>query len=414
MLKAISNGGFSLLEKLVTRSFIQKMILKLPFNQIQKGSLTLELFGATHRFEGVEPGYHADLVLKKPFRAYLLMKTQGELGFAQAYFEHAVDSHSLYQLMHLVYQNQAVLDDLLANTKFNLWHLWQHKKRHNSIENSRKNISYHYDLGNDFYQMWLDKTMSYSSAIFSRDDQTLEEAQQQKYQRLIKEIDLKAGQDVLEIGCGWGGFMEAAIHKGAAIKGLTLSIEQRDFALRRLQNQAVDGQFEVVLQDYRHEVQQYDHIVSIEMFEAVGKEYWDVYFAKLNECLKDHGKVALQVITINERFAELYQDNVDFIQTYIFPGGLLPSLTQLKQLATKHGFKVDNVFDFGQDYAKTCRLWKQDFNKHSQTLLEQGYDKSFQKMWNYYLDYCTVGFETQHSSVVQLTLSKQERVEEAL
>ena len=210
--------------------------------------------------------------------------------------------------------------------------------------------------------------------------------------------------------CGWGGFMEAAIAKGAKVKGLTLSTEQREFAIKRLQNQAEALQYDVALQDYRHETQQYDHIVSIEMFEAVGKEYWDVYFEKLNECLKEDGKVALQVIIIDEKFAEHYQSNVDFIQTYIFPGGLLPSLTQLKQLATKHGFKVDNVFDFGQDYAKTCQIWKQDFNKHGQALLEQGYDAQFQKMWNYYLDYCTVGFETKHSSVVQLTLSKLEQI----
>ena len=410
MLKAISNSGFTLLEKMVTPSFVQKMILKLPFNQLVKGSLTLELFGEAHRFQGSEAGPHAELILKNPFRAYWLMKTQGELGFAQAYFEQAVETNSLYNLMQLVYQNQAVLDDLLANKKFNLWHLWQHRKRHNSVENSRKNISYHYDLGNGFYQKWLDQTMSYSSAIFSDSEQDLASAQHKKYQRLIDEIDLKAGQSVLEIGCGWGGFMEAAVRKGALVKGLTLSTEQRDFAINRLQSQAAEPQYQVALQDYRHETQQYDHIVSIEMFEAVGKEYWDVYFEKLNECLKDDGKVALQVITINEKFAEHYQSNVDFIQTYIFPGGLLPSLTQLKKLAAKHGFHVDNVFDFGQDYAKTCQLWKQDFNKHSQTLLEQGYDAKFQRMWNYYLDYCTVGFETKHSSVVQLTLTKLEQI----
>jgi len=410
MLKAISNSGFTLLEKMVTPSLVQKLILKLPFNQIVKGSLTIELFGETHRFQGLETGLHAELTLKNPFRAYWLMKTQGELGFAQAYFEHAVETHSLYNLMQLVYQNQAVLDGLLANKRFNLWHLWQHRKRHNSLENSRKNISYHYDLGNDFYQKWLDKTMSYSSAIFSDSNQDLASAQHKKYQRLIDEMDLQAGQSVLEIGCGWGGFMEAALDKGATVKGLTLSTEQRDFAINRLQPKVSEHQYEVALQDYRHETQQYDHIVSIEMFEAVGKEYWDVYFQKLNECLKDDGKVALQVITINEAFAERYQSNVDFIQTYIFPGGLLPSLTQLKQLAKKHSFKVSNVFDFGQDYAKTCQLWKQDFNKHSQTLLEQGYDAKFQRMWNYYLDYCTVGFETKHSSVVQLTLSKLEQI----
>ncbi|MDA3807982.1 MAG: cyclopropane-fatty-acyl-phospholipid synthase [Thiomicrorhabdus sp.] len=410
MLKAISNSGLNLIGKMVTPTFIKKMILKLPFNQIKQGNLTLNLLGKSYRFEGEVPGSHAELTLLKPFRAYWLMKTQGELGFAQAYFEDAVETHSLYHLMHLVYQNQALMDRLLANTTFNLWHLWQHRKRHNSVENSRKNISYHYDLGNKFYQAWLDQTMSYSSGLFMDGSESLAQSQQQKYQRLLDELELKGGEKILEIGCGWGGFMEAALQKGASVKGLTLSTEQRDFALQRLQSHASADRFEVALQDYRHETLQYDHIVSIEMFEAVGEAYWDTYFEQLNHCLKPNGKAALQVITINEAFAEHYQSNVDFIQTYIFPGGLLPSLTQLKQLASKHGFKVDNVLDFGQNYAKTCQLWKQDFNQHSDALLSLGYDRQFQKMWNYYLDYCTVGFETEHSSVVQLTLTKVEQV----
>lgn len=410
MLKTTSNSGLNLIQKMVTPAFIKKMILKLPFNQIKQGSLTLNLLGESYRFEGQLPGAHAELTLLKPFRAYWLMKTQGELGFAQAYFEHAVETHSLYHLMHLVYQNQVVMDRLLANTTFNLWHLWQHRKRHNSVANSRKNIAFHYDLGNSFYQAWLDQTMSYSSGLFSNGSESLAQAQQQKYQRLLNELVLKGGEKILEIGCGWGGLMEAALEQGATVKGLTLSTEQRDFALQRLQAKATSDRFEVALQDYRHETQQYDHIVSIEMFEAVGQAYWDTYFKQLNLCLKPNGKAALQVITINEDFAEHYQANVDFIQTYIFPGGLLPSLTQLKQLAAKHGFKVDSIVDFGQDYAKTCQLWKQAFNQQSEALLAQGYDRPFQKMWNYYLDYCTVGFETEHSSVVQLTLSKVEQV----
>ena len=406
MLKTISNSGFYLLEKLVAPSLVQKMILKMPFNQLEKGSLTINLFGETHRFEGAQAGPHAELMLKKPFRAYWLMKTQGELGFAQAYFEGAVDTNSLYHLMHLVYKNQAELNDLLSHTKFNLWHLWQHRKRHNSLENSRKNISYHYDLGNDFYQVWLDKTMSYSSAIFSSPTQSFEDAQQAKYNRLLNELNLKGGERLLEIGCGWGGLMETALKQGAKVKGLTLSTEQRDFAQQRLEAFADPDYFEVALQDYRHETQQYDHIVSIEMFEAVGKEYWQAYFEQLNKSLKPNGKAAMQVITIDEAHAEEYQANVDFIQTYIFPGGLLPSLTQLKEMAAQHGFKVSNVFDFGEDYAKTCQIWKQAFNKNSQSLSQMGYDARFQKKWNYYLDYCTVGFETKHSSVVQLTLTK--------
>ncbi len=407
MLKTISNSGWNLIGKMVTPSWVKKRVLKLPFSQIKLGSLTLNILGESYRFDGKASGPHAELTLIKPLRAYWLLKTQGELGFAQAYFENAVETNSLHHLMQLMYQNRTVMDRLLANKTFNLWHLWQHRKRHNSIKNSRKNISYHYDLGNRFYQAWLDSTMSYSSGLFIDGSESLAQAQQQKYQRLLDELSLTGDEKILEIGCGWGGLMEAALERGVSIKGLTLSTEQRDYAHQRLKRHTNANRFEVALQDYRHETEQYDHIVSIEMFEAVGQAYWDTYFAQLNRNLKPNGKAALQVITIHDEFAEHYQSNVDFIQTYIFPGGLLPSLTQLKQLASKHGFTVNNVLDFGQDYAKTCQLWKQEFNQRSEVLLSQGYDRRFQKMWNYYLDYCTVGFETQHSSVVQLILQKE-------
>ena len=406
MLKTLSQTKASWLERLVHPSLIKKFILNLPFKHIQKGSITLSLYGETHRFEGPQAGRHAELAIHNPLRTYWLLKTQGELGFAQAYFEHALDTHSLYQLMHLASDNQAVFDKLLSNKFLNLWQLWQHRSRHNSVKNSRKNISYHYDLGNDFYSRWLDNTMSYSSAIFDNEHTTLEAAQHRKYQRLLDALNIEAGDQLLEIGCGWGGLMEAALKRGAFVKGLTLSEEQQKYAIQRLESQADESRFEVALQDYRHETQQYDHIVSIEMFEAVGKEYWHSYFEQLQNCLKPHGKAALQIITIDESVADSYQADVDFIQTYIFPGGVLPSLTQLRNLATQHGFWVDDVYEFGKDYAKTCQLWKHDFNQQSDLLHNMGFDRKFQKMWNYYLDYCTVGFETGRISVHQLVLSK--------
>ncbi|MBN2865635.1 MAG: class I SAM-dependent methyltransferase [Thiotrichales bacterium] len=406
MLKTLSQSKVSWLERLVHPTLIKKFVLNLPFKHIQKGSITLTLYGESYRFEGPEAGRHAELNLLNPLRTYWLLKTQGELGFAQAYFEHAVDTHSLYQLMHLAIENQSVFKQLLSNKALNLWQLWQHRSRHNSVQNSRKNISYHYDLGNDFYSRWLDKTMSYSSGIFAFPNQDLASAQHHKYARLLDCLDVQPNDHLLEIGCGWGGLMEAALDRGAQIKGLTLSEEQQKYAQKRLESHAAKDVFEVALQDYRHETAQYDHIVSIEMFEAVGKEYWHSYFEQLQNCLKPHGKVALQIITIDESIAESYQADVDFIQTYIFPGGLLPSLTQLKNLATLHGFWVEDVFAFGQDYAKTCQLWKHDFNQHSELLQNMGFDRKFQKMWNYYLDYCSVGFETGQISVHQLILSK--------
>ena len=409
MLKSVSDPRQSFVSKLFTPFSIKQWVLKLPFDKLQKGSLTLDLFGETYRFEGQQAGIHADLIILKPFRAYWLMKTQGELGFAQAYFEHAIDTRSLYSLMHLGYENQQALAGLLSHKTLNKLHLVKHRKRHNSEHNSKKNISYHYDLGNVFYQKWLDKTMSYSSGIFEASDDTLEQAQQQKYARLVEQLNAKPGDEVLEIGCGWGGMMEALLEKKVKVKGLTLSKEQQLYAQQRL-NRFYKDDYEVAYQDYRHEIHQYDHIVSIEMFEAVGKEYWNTYFQTLNNTLKLDGNAALQVITINEQYAQEYQSSVDFIQTYIFPGGLLPSVEQLKSLAKKHGFELTNLYEFGYDYAKTCLLWKEAFNDNSVELKQKGYDQKFQKMWNYYLDYCAVGFETQHISVHQLTLKKVEAI----
>lgn len=404
--KALTQSKPSWIERLIHPALIKKFILNLPFKALEKGSITLTLYGETHRFEGKQAGRHAELNIINPLRTYWLLKTQGELGFAQAYFENALETHSLYQIMHLANENESVLSDLLSNKTLNLWQLWQHRSRHNSVSNSRTNISFHYDLGNDFYSRWLDKTKSYSSAIFAKADEDMATAQQRKYDRLLDCLDVQPGDNLLEIGCGWGGMMESALARGASIKGLTLSQEQQKFATLRLEKLAPSAQFEVALQDYRHETQQYDHIVSIEMFEAVGKEYWNSYFEQLQNCLKPHGKVALQIITIDESVAESYQSNVDFIQTYIFPGGLLPSLTQLKNLATLHGFYVEDVYAFGQDYAKTCQMWKHDFNQQSDVLNNMGFDRKFQKTWNYYLDYCTVGFESERISVHQLVLSK--------
>jgi len=395
-----------LVEKLIHPAWVKKALLSLPFDELKKGSLTITIADESVRYDSKETGHHAELIIDKPFRAYWLLKTQGELGFAQAYYEGAIDTNSLYKLMHLAYDNQSLFDSLLSNKTLNVWQLWQHRRRHNSVDNSRKNISFHYDLGNDFYQAWLDQTMTYSSALFTDNDETHEQAQANKYQRILDELKLQGGESILEVGCGWGGFMEAAVNQGCKVKGLTLSKEQQKFAISRLSNQASPKQFDVALQDYRHETQTYDHIVSIEMFEAVGKEYWQSYFEMLKKSLNTNGTAVVQVITIDEQHADYYQNNVDFIQTYIFPGGLLPSVEQFSEMAKQAGLEVENIFEFGQDYAKTCQLWKADFNRQSEKLESMGYDNAFQRLWNYYLDYCTIGFETKHSSVHQFTLKQ--------
>lgn len=406
MLKANSIQGRSVFERVMPSKLIKKFILNLPFNRIVNGTLNLNLFGETHRFVGENSGHHGELTIVQPLRAYWLIKSQGELGFVQAYHEGVIDTNSLYQLLYVGYENRQVFAGLLDHKSFATFKLWKHRKQHNSVGNSRKNISYHYDLGNDFYALWLDHTMSYSSAMFTDQTDTLEEAQDYKYQQLLDQLDMSKQPHILEIGCGWGGLMDKALSQGAQVTGLTLSAEQKKYADGRLREKFSPKDFQIKLQDYRHETQQYDHIVSIEMFEAVGKEYWQNYFEQLNRCLKPGGKAALQVITINDEAAENYQNSVDFIQAYIFPGGLLPSVAQLKSLAAEYGFNMPHLQEFGEDYAVTCQLWKKAFNRKSDQLLNMGYDESFQRIWNYYLDYCTVGFETGHISVHQLVLQK--------
>ncbi len=394
------------LQDLSSTPKLAAILLKyLPFERIRYGSLTVSIGEQERRFTGNKAGVHAELTIKNPLKFIWLFSSQGELGFAKAYADQLIDTPCLYTLLRLGEANeQALSDTRLGYNWFYQRFLKRHRENHNSIENSRENISAHYDLGNDFYQLWLDKTMSYSSALFAERGQPMEQAQANKYQRILDELDWQADDHILEIGCGWGGFAERAAEQGCNVTGITLSTEQLEFANQRMQRQGLAERAQLQLMDYRHQQGQFDHIVSIEMFEAVGKEYWHDYFTQLKRLLKEGGKAVLQVITIEDLRAERYQDDVDFIQMFIFPGGLLPSKQQLHALAQEHGFKVTNELAFGQDYARTLQLWQQTFNTQSEQLLELGYDQRFQRIWRYYLDYCRVGFETQSTDVVQLTL----------
>lgn len=381
------------------------LLKHLPFDRLQHGSLTVSIGDQQRRFNGANAGVHAELVIHKPLKFIWLFSSQGELGFAKAYAEQLIDTPCLHTLLQLGAINEQALSD--TRLGFNWFYqrlLKRHRSNHNSIENSRDNISAHYDLGNDFYQLWLDETMSYSSALFSQPEQTMAQAQVNKYQRILDQLDWQDGDHILEIGCGWGGFAECAAQQGCKVTGITLSSEQLEFAQQRMQRQGLVGQAQLQLMDYRHQQGQFDHIVSIEMFEAVGKEYWHEYFTQLKRLLKKDGKAVLQIITIEDARAERYQNDVDFIQMFIFPGGLLPSKQQLHQLAQEHGFSISNELSFGQDYARTLQLWQADFAEHRDELLALGYDQRFQRIWRYYLDYCRVGFETQSTDVVQLTL----------
>jgi cyclopropane-fatty-acyl-phospholipid synthase len=277
----------------------------------------------------------------------------------------------------------------------------------NTRDQAKKNISYHYDLGNEFYSLWLDDTMTYSSALFETGQESLEKAQTLKYKSMVDQMGAQPGDHVLEIGCGWGGFAEyAAKERGLKVTGLTISKEQYDYAVDRMKRAGVADMVDIKLQDYRDEEGHYDGIASIEMFEAVGEKYWPVYFETLRDRLKPGKNATLQIITVEDHRFETYRKSVDFIQKYIFPGGMLPSPSVLRAEVEKSGLKVAKSIEFGESYSQTLRRWYDVFNKRWDDVSLLGFDGRFRRMWNFYLTSCAAGFHAGSIDVTQITVTK--------
>ncbi|RAU17638.1 SAM-dependent methyltransferase [Nitrincola tibetensis] len=375
---------------------------RLCFNTVMKhlphldfGTLLLTLpsgqtltFG--HQHEG-EPRAEIRLHSLKPLRRFL---QGGQLGVAESYMAGEWDCPDLVALVQWALGNEAKMPELNNGKAWiRVLNRLIHLKRSNTKKGSRKNIAYHYDLGNDFYQLWLDESMTYSAALFAHENQSLHEAQLNKYRRIAEMLDLKPGQQLLEVGCGWGGFAVFAAHEfGVKVHGITLSQEQLAFARARIETAKLDHLCSFSLTDYRDVDAQYDHIVSIEMFEAVGEEHWDTYFTQLKNCLRPGGKAILQIISIDEARFEEYRRNPDFIQRYIFPGGMLPSPERLTLAAAQQGFDITDEVLFGLDYATTLARWRHRFIEQWPRIQAQGFDDRFRRMWLYYLAYCEGGF----------------------
>jgi cyclopropane-fatty-acyl-phospholipid synthase len=286
-----------------------------------------------------------------------------------------------------------------------------HLLRPNSVTTSRRNISEHYDLGNDFYSLWLDETMTYSSALFARPDQSLADAQWAKYEALCQKLELKPGDHVLEIGCGWGGFCtHAAREHGCRVTAVTISEEQHKFATERVAREGLSDRIEIRLQDYRHVTGQFDKIASIEMLEAVGDAYLETYFAKCHEVLKPDGLLAFQVITVPDCRHGALKKGVDWIQKHIFPGSLLLSVGRLNEAVNKTGdLSMAGLHDFGLSYARTLNLWFERFNEQWDAVARQGFSESFRRKWNFYLKYCESAFATRNISVIQAVYHRPNR-----
>jgi cyclopropane-fatty-acyl-phospholipid synthase len=338
----------------------------------------------------------------------------GDIGFAESYIAGEWDSPDLSGLLTLLLAERSEIERLVYGT---WWGQWAHRLRHalnrNTRRGSARNVHAHYDLGNGFYKLWLDETMNYSSAWFDGDPaRPLPEAQRAKMRRALAEAGAGPGQRVLEIGCGWGSLATmAGTEFGAQVTGVTLSTEQLAWGTRQLDEAGLAGRCALRLQDYRdlgaqHAAEPFDAVVSIEMFEAVGREYWDGYFRTVRSKLKPGGRACIQSITIRDDLFDRYVRSTDFIQQYIFPGGLLPSISQFEAQARRHGFSVERRLAFGADYAETLRRWRVAFLERAQLVRGLGFDERFMRIWQFYLAYCEAAFALGDTDVVQFTLRR--------
>ncbi|MBM3117262.1 SAM-dependent methyltransferase [Jeongeupia naejangsanensis] len=373
--------------------------------RLQRGQLLLTLpDGQQLRFGQPDGGPHAELQLHD-WRACARILRSGDIGFAEALRDGWLASADLTALLRLVLQNEAVLTRTLFGGRLaGLVHRLRHWLHRNSRRGSARNIHAHYDLGNDFYALWLDDSQTYSSAWFDGDlRQDLGHAQAAKYQRIIDVLKLRRGMRILEIGCGWGGFLEHAAQRGLTVHGVTLSREQLALAQTRL---AGLPSASVELCDYRDLRGRYDAIVSIEMFEAVGEAYWDGYMATLQRLLRPGGAALVQSITIDEaRFAR-YRAGSDFIQQFVFPGGMLPSPQRFVAAAARRGLRCEDQLHFGADYAETLRRWHRAFEHRLHEVRAQGFDEAFIRIWRLYLAYCEAGFDEGRIGVAQFALRR--------
>jgi cyclopropane-fatty-acyl-phospholipid synthase len=363
--------------------------------------------GRRFRAEGKEPGFVAELDIHNPDIFARLIR-EGDLGFCEAYMDGWWSTPDLMAFMDLVHDEADEIYDgfpgqglVRAYERLRFW------LQSNSKRQARKNISYHYDLGNDFYSLWLDETMTYSSAKFETGQESMEAAQILKYASMVDQMGAQPGDHVLEIGCGWGGFAEyAAKERGLKVTGLTISQEQYNYAVERIAKAGLSDKVTFKLQDYRDETGVYDGIASIEMFEAVGEKNWPVYFKTLRDRLRPGKNATLQIITVQDRRWETYRRGVDFIQKYIFPGGMLPSPTVLRREVEKAGLSVARSIEFGESYSQTLRRWHETFNDRWDQVAELGFDDRFRRMWNFYLTSCAATFLSRNCDVTQITVTR--------
>ncbi len=375
---------------------------------LKRGTLDVTLpDGRTFRVTGREPGTHGHIIIHN-YRFVRRALFAADMGVAESYIAGEWTSPDVTAFLEVFCRNPELMESgLLASPLIRALLKLRHWLNANTKRQARRNISAHYDLGNAFYEHWLDATMTYSSGLFPTGDEDLPAAQNEKYRNLAVQTGVESGHSVLEIGCGWGGFAEfAAKEIGCRVTGLTISQEQYDFARKRIFEAGLNDKVDIRLQDYRDERGIYDRIASIEMFEAVGEKYWPVYFRTLFDRLKPGGAAGLQVIMIHDDFFDQYKATPDFIQRYVFPGGMLPCPSALDRVSQAAGLKRVHERIFGRDYARTLALWRDRFWENWPKLEPMGFDAEFKRMWEYYLHYCEAGFRGGHIDVRQIVYAK--------
>jgi cyclopropane-fatty-acyl-phospholipid synthase len=390
---------------------LHKIADKIIFNilkRISVGYLEItSISGELFKFGNYDDKLKADLKIKSSSLSYNLIKG-GSVGLAECYMRDEFETSNLSNLIELAARNISIIHKFSGILDLKFLNFIKNKFVKNTKSRSKENIARHYDLGNDFFSLWLDKTLTYSSAIFDEQNKDLSNAQNNKYQKLINLIQPSNGDKVLEIGCGWGGFAEY-LGKNYDVKldCITISKKQFEYAKERIHSCGLNEKVNIEIKDYRDLNSKYNSIASIEMIEAVGQNYLESYFKTIKDNLSDGGKAAIQAITIDDSLYDRYKNKQDFIQKYIFPGGFLPNKNTINKLVSKNGLSVNSYISYADHYADTLAIWKDEFNKKWSLIKDQGFDLTFKRMWEFYLSYCEAGFKSKNIDLIQFSLQNK-------
>ena len=384
-----------------------KIVFKI-LKDINTGYLEIKkIDGKLIRFGNPEHSLKAFLKIKKPNFTFNLIKG-GSIGFAEAYMRDEFETNNLSNLIEITARNIMIIYKFSGLLDLPIINFFKNTFVKNTKRRSKENIAKHYDLGNEFFSLWLDKTLTYSSAIFEEKNQKLSDAQNNKYQKLINLIKPKNGDKVLEIGCGWGGFAEYLGKKyDVKLDCITISKKQYEYAKERIYKCGLNEKVNIQIKDYRDLKDKYNSIASIEMIEAVGKNYLQNYFKTIKENLADNGIAAIQAITIDDRLFERYKSKQDFIQKYIFPGGFLPSKNSINKFISDNDLSIKSYDSYADHYSNTLTLWRNEFNKKWNEIKTQGFDLTFKRMWEFYLCYCEAGFKSKNIDLIQFSIQNK-------